>query len=62
MKTHGEPYQDPLIDEVRQRRADLYRSLGQDLRKLFEAIQRLQREHPEKVSKPPTRNAASPAR
>ena len=59
MNTPREPYEDPLIDEVRRRRADLYESLGGDLRKLFEAIQRLQREHPEKVSKPQRRSAAT---
>lgn len=52
MKRATEPYEDPLIDEVRQRRAALYKSLGSDLRRLFEAIQRLQREHPENVRKP----------
>ena len=59
MNTPREPYEDPLIDEVRRRRANLYESLGGDLRKLFEAIQRLQREHPEKVSKPQRRSATA---
>lgn len=52
MKPQGEPYQDPLIDEVRARRADLYRSLDCDIRKLVEAIQELQRKHPEKLRRP----------
>ncbi len=42
---------DPLIEDVRRRRAELYKSLGGDLRKLFERIQRVQEEHPEKVVK-----------
>lgn len=58
MNGKTEPYSDPLIDEVRQRRADLFASLGSNLAKLFEAIQRLQRQHPEKVSRPSTRSQA----
>jgi hypothetical protein len=38
---------DPLIDEVRQRRREMMQEHGNDLRKLFEAIQRRQVEHPE---------------
>ncbi len=56
MNGQPEPYQDPLIDEVRQRRAALYKSLGGNLCELFRAIQSIQREHPEKVSKPGARS------
>ena len=47
-----ERHSDPLIDEVRQRRKDLYESLGGTLEKLYEAIQQLQRQHPEKLVHP----------
>ena len=40
---------DPLIDEVRQRRRDLFEDCGNDLHKLAEAIRRLEAEHPERV-------------
>ncbi len=49
MSAQPEPYPDPLIDEVRRRRIGLFESLGGSLEKLFEEIQRLQREHPEKI-------------
>jgi hypothetical protein len=52
MTIKTEKYHDPLIDEVRQRRAELYAALGSDLRKLVQAIQELQRRHPDKVRKP----------
>ena len=40
---------DPLIEEVRERRRELWLECGGDLKKLHEAIKRLQAEHPEKV-------------
>ena len=43
---------DPLIDEVRRRRRDLFADCDNDPQKLFEAIRRLQAEHPEKVIDP----------
>lgn len=43
---------DPLIDDVRRRRGELFESLGGSVENLFEAIQRLQRSHPEKVARP----------
>ena len=49
----GEPeaqYADPLIDEVRQRRRELFAACGNDLNKLFELIQRIQARHPEKLT------------
>jgi len=49
MKSSEKPCGDPLIDEVRQRRKDLFASCGHDLSRLLEAIQRVQDEHPEKV-------------
>ena len=42
-------YADPLIDDVRQRRRELLAKHDNDLRKLGEAIQRRQAQHPEKV-------------
>jgi hypothetical protein len=46
----GQPsYSDPLIDEVRQRRRDLFAEHGNDLDRLLEAIGRCQEEHPEKL-------------
>ncbi len=47
-----QPYPDPLIDEVRGRRRDLFADYDNDPEKLFEAIRRLQAEHPEKVIDP----------
>ncbi len=43
---------DPLIDEVRRRRRDLFADYDNDPQKLFEAIRPLQAEHPEKVIDP----------
>ena len=43
---------DPLIDEVRQRRRELYASCDNDLNKLAEAIRRVEAEHPEKLKDP----------
>ena len=40
---------DPLIDEVRQRRREMMEEYDNDLSKLFEEIQRRQAEHPEKL-------------
>ena len=45
-------YQDPLIDEVRERRRQLWADYGNDLDKVYEAIKRLQAEHPEKLVDP----------
>jgi hypothetical protein len=43
---------DPLIDEVRERRRKLYEQCGYSLERLFEEIQRLQAEHPDKIVDP----------
>ena len=40
---------DPLIDEVRQRRRELFAACDYDLKKLGALIQELQAQHPEKV-------------
>ena len=40
---------DPLIDEVRQRRRNLLARYDNDLRKLLQAIQELQAQHPEQL-------------
>jgi len=43
------PAPDPLIDEVRARRREVFEDCGRDLDKLAEAIRRIEAEHPEKV-------------
>ena len=43
------PSPDPLIDEVRQRRRELYARYGNDLNKVADAIRELQSRHPDKV-------------
>jgi hypothetical protein len=43
---------DPLIDEVRARRQELFARCGYSLRELFKLIQQRQAEHPEKVGSP----------
>ena len=45
-------YPDPLIDEVRECRRQLWAGYGNDLDKVYAAIQRLQAEHPEKLADP----------
>jgi hypothetical protein len=44
---------DPLIDEVRERRRQIWEECGRDLQKLYERIQQLQEQHPEKLVKRP---------
>jgi hypothetical protein len=41
---------DPLIDEVRARRRELMESCGNDLNRLLDRIDELQRQHPDKLS------------
>jgi len=48
-----EPYDDPLIDEVRQRRKDLLADYDNDLDKFFAALRKMQDEHPEKIIRCP---------
>jgi hypothetical protein len=45
---------DPLIDEVRERRRQLWAHYDNDLNKVDEAIKRLQAQHPEKLGRPET--------
>ena len=52
-----EPYEDPLIDEVRQRRKELLAEYDNDLDKFFEALRKTQEQHPEKIMK---RSASKP--
>ena len=40
---------DPLVDEVRQRRRDLFVQHGNELSRLCDAIRSIEKEHPEKV-------------
>ena len=49
MSENHETFSDPLIEEVRQRRRDLYATCDHDLEKLGQAIQNLQRKHPVKM-------------
>lgn len=43
---------DPLIDEVRERRRKLWAKYNNDINKVYEAIKRLQEQHPEKLVDP----------
>lgn len=43
---------DPLIDEVRERRRQLWAKYDNDINKVYEAIKRLQEQHPEKLVDP----------
>jgi hypothetical protein len=52
MSRTEEQYSDPLIDEVRARRRKLFAEHGNDLRRLFEAIQRRQAAYPENLADP----------
>ena len=49
MSEKKEPFSDPLIDEVRRRRRELFEELGCDLKRLGEVIQQRQAEHPERL-------------
>jgi hypothetical protein len=49
MNNREETLSDPLIDEVRRRRRELFQELGSDLGNLGKAIEQIQAEHPEKV-------------
>ncbi len=59
MTSETEPYSDPLIDEVRRRRRDLFAECANDLSKLYEAILRRQTEHPDRMIRRPKRTTAS---
>lgn len=48
---------DPLIDEVRQRRRELFESCGCDLDELAKRIRECEAQHPDKVGDPRTRPA-----
>jgi len=52
MTEDTERYPDPLIDEVRERCRQLWADYGNDLDKVYAAIQRLQAQHPEKLVDP----------
>jgi hypothetical protein len=51
--THGQRV-DVLIDEVRQRRRDLFAACGDDLDTLIRLIRQREAEHPERVGGPRT--------
>ncbi|MCK6483432.1 MAG: hypothetical protein L6R00_04765 [Phycisphaerae bacterium] len=53
---------DPLIEEVRQRRRDLFDACGRDWDKFFKRIERTQNEHPEKVCDRRKRRSKAAAR
>ena len=46
MNAGNKDHPDPLIDEVRERRRQIWEECGHDFEKLLERIQRLQAEHP----------------
>lgn len=50
MTDTDKPAGDPLIDEVRTRRRELMASCGNDLNRLLERIEQLQRQHPAKLT------------
>ena len=50
---------DVLIDEVRQRRRDLFASCGNDLDALVQLIRQREAEHPERVADPRATRAAT---
>ncbi|NOS99322.1 MAG: hypothetical protein HOP29_01695 [Phycisphaerales bacterium] len=49
MSQHEQGSCDLLIDEVRQRRRDLFTRMDLDLDRLVEAVRAIEAEHPEKV-------------
>lgn len=58
MARETKKHSDPLIDEVRERRRQLWEECGRDFNRLLEMIRRIQAEHPEKIvdrrkSRPP---------
>jgi len=59
MNAGNKDHPDPLIDEVRERRRQIWEECGQDFEKLLERIQRLQAEHPEKLVDPRKSRKAS---
>jgi len=61
MPTSDDSLDDPLIDEVRRRRQQLWEERDCDLRKLYERIQELQRTHPEQLVHRPDTQPAEPA-
>lgn len=52
MNPNPEPFSDPLIDEVRQRRQQVWDECGRDVRKLYERIKKIQDSHPEQLIYP----------
>ncbi len=52
MAVETKQYPDALIDEVRERRRQIWEECGRDFNKLLERIQRLQAQHPEKLVDP----------
>ena len=52
MIREGPGISDPLIDEVRERRRQVWAKYDHDLTKVFEAIKQLQAQHPEKLAVP----------
>jgi len=52
MNAEKKDHPDPLIDEVRERRREIWEECGHDFEKLLERIQRLQAEHPEMLVDP----------
>ena len=49
----AKPYEDSLIDAVRERRRKLLEEHGNDLSRLFETVRKIQAERPEKIMKRP---------
>ncbi len=49
MTDERKEFPDPLVDDVRERRRQLWADFDNDWTQVYRAIQRLQAEHPEKV-------------
>ena len=49
MSPTDEPYADPLIDEVRERRRELFAECDNDLNKLLELIEDRQKRRPDMI-------------
>ena len=52
---HPEPFEDPIVAEVRKARLAYFASCGNDLDRMFDDLRRREAQHPERVvSFPPT--------
>jgi hypothetical protein len=59
MATETKPHPDPLIDEVRERRRQIWDECDHDFDKLLDLLRRFRAEHPEKLVDPRKSRKAS---